>query len=42
MVDERELEEDEVDGERGDLRDPLTASEIVQGAGGRKRYRVQQ
>ena len=42
VVDERELEEDEVDGERGDLRDPLTASEIVQGAGGRKRYRVQQ
>ena len=42
VVDERELEEDKVDGERGDLRDPLMASEIVQGAGGRKRYHVQQ
>ena len=42
VVDERELEEDEVDGERGDLHDPLTASEIVQGAGAQKQYCVQQ
>ena len=42
VVDERELEEDEVDGECGDLHDPLTASEIVQGAGAQKQYCVQQ
>ena len=42
VVDERELEEDEVDGERGELRDLRTTSEIVQGAGAQKRYRVQQ